>query len=629
MFYSLELLQKRGGQFGIIWVAATEGAKLNKRQITGVRLKKACNDIIDYIMVRGHHEYGTGKSRKRFSLYLSSQLMYGVVKIYNRQNDYLLTDATTFMARLRFASSARADIELRETANSELVTLPDPTHIADPENENFEATFGRLSNNYQESLFAHERLRFTSSSSDMDEMLSPIADINIAPFRPEDIMGSSPHTVSSLDEITLKQAPLQSHLSTMQTIDEELLFGLPDIIDHVSERLESVDVPTDQSAEARPVSPIRPHTPLQTTITEVPIIPVHETPIHRSGEDITREGRDKRKRQKSPEVTPGHKESRLERRERKRSRQQLVLDEIEMPPPVHKPRRRRRLIIDKDTQVSKEDFKKNLQNPNTCLPFVLPDFKAKTFEDYLKQPGRPLCKPLLRLYQRNCKLPRTVVLSESEYSSSTLTSSSPPTGTSVSSPTTHPETEVLCSPRHFPSSPRHPPAFELGQASELGQETSPGKSYSMERIRLDTSGNISTERAVSFSHSSIDGSLILEQSKLPETSVSRLGEVSVVIEEENLLEDHAEIPEPAAPFLESPVETEKQVSPRQFIRELRLSTANGQETTFRELVPPESTTRPIAARLFAKLLEMCKNGQVAARQERPYGDIFITQIEVF
>ena len=35
----------------------------------------------------------TGGPRPRLSLYLSSQLMYGCVKVYNKQNDYLISES--------------------------------------------------------------------------------------------------------------------------------------------------------------------------------------------------------------------------------------------------------------------------------------------------------------------------------------------------------------------------------------------------------------------------------------------------------------------------------------------------------------------------------------------------------
>lgn len=47
------------------------------------------DDILDYIMVRKQPSV-PGRSRPRFSLYLSAKLMYGCVKLYRKQTQYLL-----------------------------------------------------------------------------------------------------------------------------------------------------------------------------------------------------------------------------------------------------------------------------------------------------------------------------------------------------------------------------------------------------------------------------------------------------------------------------------------------------------------------------------------------------------
>lgn len=47
------------------------------------------DDILDYILVRIMPKK-QGSGHPRFSLYLSSQLMYGVIRVFKRQNEYLL-----------------------------------------------------------------------------------------------------------------------------------------------------------------------------------------------------------------------------------------------------------------------------------------------------------------------------------------------------------------------------------------------------------------------------------------------------------------------------------------------------------------------------------------------------------
>uniref|UniRef100_K1Q6X6 Meiotic recombination protein REC8-like protein n=1 Tax=Magallana gigas TaxID=29159 RepID=K1Q6X6_MAGGI len=52
-------------------------------------IRSVFDDILDYIMVRKQPSV-PGRSRPRFSLYLSAKLMYGCVKLYRKQTQYLL-----------------------------------------------------------------------------------------------------------------------------------------------------------------------------------------------------------------------------------------------------------------------------------------------------------------------------------------------------------------------------------------------------------------------------------------------------------------------------------------------------------------------------------------------------------
>ena len=53
-------------------------------------------DIIRMITLQAE-PFFAGGPRPRLSLYLSSQLMYGCVKVYNKQNDYLISTSTQLL----------------------------------------------------------------------------------------------------------------------------------------------------------------------------------------------------------------------------------------------------------------------------------------------------------------------------------------------------------------------------------------------------------------------------------------------------------------------------------------------------------------------------------------------------
>ncbi|XP_076666343.1 uncharacterized protein LOC143367953 [Andrena cerasifolii] len=93
MFYSVELLSfRRKGKLARCWMAATISEKMFKKKCKPASIRKIdvsilCEEILSTIEIRD------GRSCGRFSLYLSSQLMYGATKLLFYQTklfqDYL------------------------------------------------------------------------------------------------------------------------------------------------------------------------------------------------------------------------------------------------------------------------------------------------------------------------------------------------------------------------------------------------------------------------------------------------------------------------------------------------------------------------------------------------------------
>ncbi|OAD58128.1 Meiotic recombination protein REC8 like protein [Eufriesea mexicana] len=88
MFYSSELLSlRRKGKLARCWLAATFSEKMFKKVCKPALIKKInvtliCEDILSTIEIRNGKNYG------RFSLYLSSQLMYGATRILFYQTKF-------------------------------------------------------------------------------------------------------------------------------------------------------------------------------------------------------------------------------------------------------------------------------------------------------------------------------------------------------------------------------------------------------------------------------------------------------------------------------------------------------------------------------------------------------------
>ncbi|XP_078739432.1 meiotic recombination protein REC8 homolog [Lampetra fluviatilis] len=132
MFYYPEVLRRRG-KFATIWLAATKAVKLSRREWLLVNVNLSCNDVLDHVMLRVKEK---GQLR-RFSLYLSAQLMYGLACVFSRQSGYLIDDVRSCLEKLhRAATVARIDMEeterLRLTLPDELSIMEETLGAADP-----------------------------------------------------------------------------------------------------------------------------------------------------------------------------------------------------------------------------------------------------------------------------------------------------------------------------------------------------------------------------------------------------------------------------------------------------------------------------------------------------------------
>ncbi|KAF7235935.1 hypothetical protein EYD10_17265, partial [Varanus komodoensis] len=88
-------------------LAATGATKLLKREYLKVNIPQTCEEIMAFILVRVPPPV-PGAPRPRFSLYLSAQLQYGVIRVYSRQCQYLVEDIQQILERLH-----RAQLQIR------------------------------------------------------------------------------------------------------------------------------------------------------------------------------------------------------------------------------------------------------------------------------------------------------------------------------------------------------------------------------------------------------------------------------------------------------------------------------------------------------------------------------------
>ncbi|CAI5673540.1 unnamed protein product [Oreochromis niloticus] len=99
MFYYPNVLQRHSGCFSTIWLAATKGIRVTRRELLRVNVKRTCGEILDYVTAQVPPPQPS-LPKPRFSLYLSSQLQYGVVVVYHRQCGFLLEEVQQTIDRL-------------------------------------------------------------------------------------------------------------------------------------------------------------------------------------------------------------------------------------------------------------------------------------------------------------------------------------------------------------------------------------------------------------------------------------------------------------------------------------------------------------------------------------------------
>ncbi|ELK11219.1 Meiotic recombination protein REC8 like protein [Pteropus alecto] len=134
MFYYPNVLQRHTGCFATIWLAATRGSRLVKREYLKVNVVKTCGDqgalfpseeILNYLLVRVQPPQ-PGLPRPRFSLYLSAQLQIGVIRVYSQQCQYLVEDIQHILERLH-----RVQLQIRiDMVETEIPSLLLPNRLA-------------------------------------------------------------------------------------------------------------------------------------------------------------------------------------------------------------------------------------------------------------------------------------------------------------------------------------------------------------------------------------------------------------------------------------------------------------------------------------------------------------------
>ncbi|XP_074221826.1 meiotic recombination protein REC8 homolog [Camelus bactrianus] len=611
MFYYPNVLQRHTGCFATIWLAATRGSRLVKREYLKVNVVKTCEEILNYVLVRVEPPLPS-LPRPRFSLYLSAQLQIGIIRVYFQQCQYLVEDIQHILERLH-----RAQLQIRiDMVETELPSLLLPNHLAMMETleEAPDPFFGMMSVDPRlPSPFNIPQIRHLLEAVTPERVLEEIPpEVPTEPRKPDRIPVTvvSPEAITILEEepIRMLQIEGEKDLPEISRRDLDLLIAEEDEAILLEERrrlgrpvregraypaldgqasaqavwawamlpslLFCVLSPDPLSAEAKeelraPEEEIAVPPPSPVALAEVlpGRVPVPEEPKLPVWEP----------RAPLPEVTPP-----LELRlpappspERRRP--------PGPPPPGAPPARRRRrqlLFWDKETQISREKFQEQLQTRAHCweCPKVQPPERMITSPaELFRTPTHPAPLPpeLLAFWTHSAQPPPTALR-------------------------------------------RRPPkeAEEEAAAEE-------------ERRKAETPSDIEALREALEP----SGPLMVSEISL-EAAEEERARVSLVPPEERWAWAEVEQPEPpvlpVVPELpEVPVEMPvplplepELLSLEAVHRAVALELQANREPDFSSLVPPLSPRR-MAARVFYMLLVLAAQEILRVKQEKPYGRLLI------
>ncbi|XP_071326597.1 REC8 meiotic recombination protein b [Trachinotus anak] len=586
MFYYPAVLKHHTGCFSTIWLVATKGIRVPRRDFLKVNVKRTCDDIMNYVLERVPPPK-PGLPRPRFSLYLSSQLQYGVIVVYHRQCAILLEELHTIVGQLVKQRTSQK-IDMDDHSRQPLV-FPDALSLLEETEGALDPFFGVM---YMQHLLpspttliqvGKEYLR--EASPEHPEVASPAA---AAAGRESDITASP-------DTITLRETePVAIPITEFEGV--ELVDQHPDTIDFL---LAQTDYFPDEEIPREEVTPVEEEreiererrerdlekdrmkeltastTELQPTILtsdDAMLLPQEEP-------DVSVEKPRTPPDQATPVSVPVLPSPPSVERERERA--SPVLKDV--PPPQVKRRKRQLIFFDPETQIPQEVLQQQINNPRT-----------ETRRPSLPPPSPHRSLPAADLLNNPCTfLPEAVQFLWRQ--AATVT---PVSGSDLQVGERGPESTDS-------EKEREREMIEVAEREEERLELSP------QEVRRDLA------ESEMFDISAL-GTLPLEGSDQREVSreISPMytseREGSIVSRSVSTLQD---IPEVLDDILERAAAASPGLLPEFAEHEI-------EPVLFQSLLPSEVDRRTVSA-TFQRLLENLSNRKLHVEQKEPYGDIWI------
>ncbi|CAG5895782.1 unnamed protein product [Menidia menidia] len=149
-------------------LAATRGIRVTRREFLRVNVKRTCSDILDYVTAQVPSPQ-PNQPRPRFSLYLSSQLQYGVIVVYHRQCGILLQEVQQIIDRLLRSKKST----LIDMAQSDRMALevPDDLHMMEESEAAQDPFFGLMESHQLPSPYKIQQLELVYEEADIRHSL--------------------------------------------------------------------------------------------------------------------------------------------------------------------------------------------------------------------------------------------------------------------------------------------------------------------------------------------------------------------------------------------------------------------------------------------------------------------------
>ncbi|XP_059380088.1 REC8 meiotic recombination protein b isoform X1 [Carassius carassius] len=566
MFYYPNVLQRHTGCFSTIWLAATKGIRISRRDYLKVNVRRTCEDIVDYVMVQVPPVHPS-LPRPRFSLYLSSQLQYGVVIVYHRQCAFLLEEVQQTIERL-LRSKRHLNIDMPDTDRL-VLNVPDTLFQLEEAEWALEPFFGVMGVDCEPPSPCLSSQQFTEGSSPLvarKEITSPkgliassesitIKDAELVPVLAAEFGGAELPEATALEIDMLMEQQDQFHLGDEEDKERERATEVEKSGDldpaMVSiEQLKNSECIVDEG-NGRPMEVTLDRVAMEMTPPPITMPPTTEA----SERDVAME----------------------------RSSETLLVEQA--VPPKRRGRKRQLTFADQNTQISQDAMRQQINNPlietqslsETLLS--IPASRKSSAAVLLSTPCNLLIHPDLQALWKCCSV-----------------------------------FSVL------PRSSRKRQVQEESELWEMEKERGTERSRESSREVLRESG----AAALALSELSAGSDVPLDVSKgdksqsdliTPTSRWSPIEEAPVSMEV--ILEEHVELPQGEA-------EPEMDViTTAELLRLINSFIKRFGKVCFHSLLPPEAE-RSTTAHLFYKILEMLCSLKLSACQTEAFGVITLT-----